>query len=333
MTTATFFPPSMNGFKFDTVQGYLWAQQVNASIQNLPGLINANQWTNTNKFWRSGNPVGNTAICLLSGFQALVDVQKLSSNAIDARGQGGNAAIYIQHLVDSSMATINNANIGIRVQLETYQTSVTGVVNDCVTGYFGLFNGGVNTGGFGYHADAYHVATGASCSTYGGSVELFRKTSAGFTVGYHVRTNYGPPGYGSYPDDFAFLASPGGSLPGSSKFHSIFSGGSIYTGTTFCDYGLDFRNASCAIAGIYMLDNVLLTWGDNISSHTRSLSAGNPGQFAFALNGSTIFSITDGGNLSFAASAVNIGGAVGSSYGYITIVVPGAGAKKIQVFN
>ncbi len=263
--------------------------------------------------------IGNTAILLASDYNALINIKKLSSNILTARSGGGNAGIYLQHLIDNTTATINNVNSGIRVQVETYQQS-TAAVNDAVAVYGGLYNGGVNVGAFGFHIDAYHAGTGTSTSFYGFNAEMFRTSAAGFTVAFHARC-IDSPGY--LNNDFAFLASP--SPGGNLKFNSIFAAGSVFTGTMQANVGLDLSQANCTTAAIEIGYNQYMVWDANIGSNIKQRyeSAGawrhyvaganvfgieNSGRLFIAANGSTVYTMSAGASGQFLA--MNIGGTV-----------------------
>jgi hypothetical protein len=189
---------------------------------------------------------GIPTIMLETGYQAVIDVRKTTSANGDAISGGGTAGIYVQHRVDATTTPRNNVNSGIRVQMESWQRTIPGLVNDVVSGYFGLLNHGVDSGGFGTHVDAYHWGSGQTV-TYGASVELYRAFLDGKVIGYHCRQ----AGFGDYTQesDYGFLASP--QTPGNGiGIKTIFSGGSDYTGHLRCDVGLDLAYATCSSAAI-----------------------------------------------------------------------------------
>jgi hypothetical protein len=238
-----------------------------ASSDNL--LPRNNTWTGSNYYTRkslpdsptirvqsynSGTivaPGGGPTIMLNSNYHALIDVRKTSSANGDAKSGGGNAAIYVQHRVDGTTAGINNVNCGIRVQMESWQRCTPGLINDVVSGYFGLVNHGLDSGGFGVHVDAYHWGTGQTV-TYGSSVELYRAFLDGKVIGFHCRQ----AGFGNYTaeSDYGFLASP--QAPGSGiGIKTVFSAGSDYAGALRCDVGLDLAYATCTTAAIRVPSN------------------------------------------------------------------------------
>jgi hypothetical protein len=192
---------------------------------------------------------------LATGYAAALDIRKTSLQSVEGAGLGGNVGAYIQHKV-SGNATFNTVTCGIRVQHDTAQTKSAGSVNDAVAGYFSLRTTGADIGGFGIHCDANHVATGANSVMYGLSAELFRQSSAGYTVGCHIRT-IGGGGY--YDNDFAFLASPGG---GSTKFGSVFAGGSAVFGSIPADRGLDLRYTVLNTSAISIPSNKKIHFDD-----------------------------------------------------------------------
>jgi hypothetical protein len=194
------------------------------------------------------------SIMLDTGYNALIDVRKTSGAQSGALSGGGNAAVYVQHRIDTTVAAVNNVNSGIRVQLETWQRS-SAVVNDAVAGYFGLYNHGFNSGGFGVHVDAYHAATGNGV-TYGVDVELFREFLDGKTIAFHARAAADAP-FGNV-NDWAYLASP--QSGGSGRFKVAFGAGSDFIGALPCDIGLDLGFASCSQFAVVLPANRWLMW-------------------------------------------------------------------------
>lgn len=197
-------------------------------------------------------PIGNTEMLLGPAFyHCQVAINKTSVNSVDAVSPGGVAGLYLQHLVDNSVATVSNVNCGARIMIQSAQRAVPGVVNDLVGTYVGVYSAGENVGGFGYHVDAYHAATGASV-LYGMSAEMYRLSPAGITVGAHVRSISGA---GMLTNDFAFLASNGGGAVG---FRAAFKAGAQETGGVLtCDFGLDLREATCDKAALALPAKVL----------------------------------------------------------------------------
>lgn len=185
-------------------------------------------------------PIGNGANVLdPSLYRCQVAINKTTSNALEAVPPGGVAALYVQHVVDASIAPVANVNCGARIQIQSAQRAVTGVVNDLVGTYVGVYSSGENVGGFGYHVDAYHVAKGASVM-YGMSAEMSRLSPEGLTIGSHVRSI---SGVGMFDNDFGFLASNGG---GAAGFKRAYAAGSPATGGKLtCDIGLDLTHATC----------------------------------------------------------------------------------------
>lgn len=229
--------------KFDDPNNSSWRDyflKLDAHVQDVAKLGVNQTFTGFNT-WANASIASGGILLNPTGYSTLLALNKASNNSALANAGGGNSAYYIQHLVDSSSAANNNVNTGIRVQLQTSQTS-TAAVNDAVAGYFGLYTLGVNIGGFGIHVDAYHASTGASSSMYGVSSEMFRQSSAGFTVGMHTRSI---DGAGFLDNDYGFLASP--SVGGTKKFKTVFSAGSAVTGTLQSDTGLDLAYTTCSL--------------------------------------------------------------------------------------
>jgi hypothetical protein len=194
-------------------------------------------------------------ILLDTGYTTLLDVRKSSSNSLEAAAGGGNAAIYVQHRVDGTTASVNNVSCGVRVQLESQQTANFGLVNDAVAGYFGILTKGVNVGAFGVHVDAYHRSSGFSV-TYGFDAEMLRWSLDGKTIAYHART-IGSGGY-TQANDWAFLASP--ESGGAGKFKVAFGAGSDFIGPLTCDVGLDLGWASCNLYSIVLPPDRNVLW-------------------------------------------------------------------------
>lgn len=308
--------------KFDSTIGQQWASQLTAFVQGVAKLGDAQTFTVPQKI-ANGNIQNSFVMLADGGFDTMLNVGKITANATQVTGLGGRAGVYIQHQVDDGIAQVSVVNSGIRVQIQSFQRAIPGKVNDLVAGYFGLHNGGIDVGGFGYHVDAFHAGSGTNITTYGGSVELYRTSTAGFTVGFHVRSiGGGSSGPGFSNNDYAFLASPsaGG---GTQRFGSVFSAGSIQTGTMGCDVILDGRFAQVNLAGAYFLDDVPVVWGDNLSAHTRRIVGGNPGRIELRFNATRIFSVSDGGIAEFANSGIT--NVVGVSSGKVLKITDTAG--------
>lgn len=280
-----------------------WLNKLQKFQKNVAKLTDAQTFSVPQNF--TNGKIQNGPVLLADGgFDAMVTIGKITSNQSQVTGLGGRAALYVQHQVDDGVATVAVVNSGIRVQMQTFQRSSSVGVNDTTGGYFGLYNAGVNSAGFGMHTDSYHAATGSNSTTYGGNAEMFRLSAAGFTVGFHTRSiGGGGSGGGFFDNDYAFCASPsaGG---GTQRFKSVFSAGSIQTGTMGCDVILDGRFAQVNLAGAYFLDDIPVVWGDNLSAHTRRIVGGNPGRIELRFNATRIFSVSDAGIAEFANSGV-----------------------------
>jgi hypothetical protein len=318
--------PTGNLTFFDGISGTLSLAdilaQAGAGATNLLPLNN--NWTGRNSFVKqsvTGFPavqcisynngaVGNGAITLDTGFNTALDVRKSTNAAAESGYLGGVAGAYIQHNVtgQSASATVNS---GIRVQMQTTQTRAGAFTNDVVGGYFGLYNGGNESGGFGLHVDAYHAAGGANATTYGASVEMMRSSAAGFTVGYHARTI----GNGYQNNDYGVLVGPGAGAAGNAYFYKAFSAGSANTGYLLCQYGLDLRYATCDIAAISVPSNKYITWDDGGAIKMRFNGGtgrvewlnGAVGRFGFNMTNGTIYAF-DGVNGTFGSYYVDPAG-------------------------
>jgi hypothetical protein len=170
-------------------------------------------WTGQHKFSKqasrgvpsmiteSGGAIADSAILLRDNYVAAHDVRKTTNvgHALDSpvsNSWGGNFATYIQHMVSGHAGPHGTLTGGIRAQVETTQQK-NGHINDACAGYLGLYNNGVDVGGFGLHVDAYHVGREVSGhSTYAFSAECWKQTSAGRMVSYVARAQEGKVDYG-----------------------------------------------------------------------------------------------------------------------------------------
>lgn len=321
MGTSRTTPPH-NVIPFTGLGGEVWRRYFFEQHQFLKDVAKeaaTNVFTEQQKLRLNGE-IADGGILLQNAYFGGIDLM-LSTSNVGAHPIGGQAGAYIQHLVDNGIATTNNVNSGIRVQIESKQQRSAGtLVNDLVGGYFGIRNSGTDVGGFGVHVDAYSNGAGASTTMYGMSVELYRETNNGFTVGFHARS-IDAAGY--FDNDYAFLASP--SVAGTKKFDAIFSGGSAQTGTMQANRGLDLafstftqaaiRIPTAANGGWFFWDgiagNVFQTY-DNVGEWQHWVSAvklfgfENTGRLYNVNNANTVV------NTAFVASAnkwvVNIGG-------------------------
>lgn len=319
---ADFRAPAVDHYTaIDGVVQRQWFEDTQKFLQKVAKLDEVQIYTVPQRFQNAA--IQDSAILLTTEkYSSLINVNKVSRNAVDARSGGGNAAIYVQHLVDASTTARNNVNVGVRAQIESYQTrSAGGLVNDLVGFYGGVYNGGVDVGGFGMHVDAYHAGTGAASSFYGFNAEMFRTSAAGFTVAYHARSIDGGATYKD--NDFAFLASP--SPGGARRFVSLFAGGSTQTGTMACDYGLDLRNANAAVASISLPAGIPVYWDGNVGANIKQLydvagvwkhfvagvyqfGVENTGRLFIVNNANTVYAISGAASGNFLA--INIGGVV-----------------------
>ncbi len=319
-------PPLMVPGWMDTVAGMAWLNAFWKSTEGTAGVDGGNTLTGVQVF--SNGSVNSNGPILLSpgGYYPVVDIEQVLTNNI-VTGGGGSAGLYVQVSVDNSVANGNTLHSGIRVQLQTMQQVAAGVtVNGAVGGYFGLYNDGVGVGAFGYHTDLYHAGSGAASSSYGASVEMYRTSSAGFTVGAHVRSIGG----GAYlNNDYGFLASPGGSP---ATFTSAFAAGSQFTGTCVCQYGVDLRQCDATtLAQIRLLNGYRIAWGDDADTITAWIQVGASDEFIeFGFgSGNPKFSITNPNGIpSFAGSAgstaPSTGPTTGTPLGSLLIAVGGS---------
>lgn len=270
------------------------------------------------QFVRVGGEISDGGILLQNKYFGAIDLQYSSKN-VGAHPLGGQAGIYVQHLVDNGIATSNNVNSGIRVQMETSQNRSAAQVNDVVAGYFGVRNNGTNVGAFGAHVDAYSNGAGGSTSMYAFNAELFRETNNGFTVGFHARSI---DSVGYFDNDYGFLGSP--SPGGTKKFKKIFSGGSNETGTMVCDIGLDLAYADCQEAAIRIHDGQYVVWDglaeaiqqkydtvgewQHFVSGTKNFGLENTGRIYIISNGNTDYAAAGAASGRFLA--INLGGTV-----------------------
>jgi hypothetical protein len=262
------------------------------------------------------------------GYSGLLTVNKVSSNADSAGLGGGNAAIYVQHQIDGSVANQPTANIGIRVQVESAQQASIVTTNDAVSGYFGLRTTGVDIGAFGIHVDAYHAQTGTRASTYGASAEMFRTTPDGFTAGFHTRTTGPFLGITYLDNDYGFLASPGGD--GTAKFKTAFSAGSANTGTLRCDIGVDLARATCEV-GISLrtpADKVLVLDG---LSNQITFGYNSIGRLDYGVSGVLMWGVENGGRQFYVNNANTVVGGAFTPSGSHLVVNVGGTLRKIQL--
>jgi hypothetical protein len=204
-------------------------------------------------------------ITVATNYFTTFDIRKTSNVVTEQGTQGGSVAAYIQHKATGTN-TVATTTAGLRVAMETDQINGTSQ-SDSVAGYFGMYNGGNNVGGFGVHVDSYHNPSGGASSTsYGVSVEMFRTSLNGNNVGVHVRSQ--DLGAGYKDNGYGFLASPGGA--GGKKINFVFAAGSVLTGMLPCVTGLDMSWSSPSDAGIRMSAGSYLKWnGAAETANTR----------------------------------------------------------------
>lgn len=329
-------PPIPQKGWFDTIDGMRWINQLWQASRggggggSAPGgTFNNASFTGTSLF-SNGNIQNGQILLATGGYFTLIDVQEIIHNADNNSHLGGTAGEYVQVLVDSSLSTVATLHSGIRVQIESYQTCTT-TPNDVVGGYFGMYNGGVNSGGFGYHTDTVHAATGANCSSYGGNAELFRTSAAGFTVGFHTRSIGGA---GKLNNDYGFLVSPGGT----GTFTSCFAAGSSFTSSINCQFGVDLRQCFASQAQIFIYAGVgahtpWIQWGQQNGAVQWQMGYNNAnGLFEMYYGANPVFSIipTTG---AVSTSAAIVSSTSGGANGKFMDVYPGGIHMKLQLFN
>jgi hypothetical protein len=319
----------------DSVQGRDWFLKLQAFLQHVGKLKESQVFSGVNVF--ANGAMQDSGIMLNGKFSTQVLIQKISKNNKDANSGGGNAGLYVQHLVDNSVAAINNVSCGIRVQMQsTQQFAAPATVNDVVSGYFGLYNAGLNTGGFGIHTDAYHAATGAGCTTYGSSVEMYRTSGLGVTVGYLMRSI---DGTGRLQQDFGFAAMP--SVGGAIGATYAFAAGSALFGVFPCDYGLDLAYATSTAAAVRIKEDRLMIWnGIAASSFATKYSAANT-RWEMSYAGTLLMAVNqaNGRIVLGAAHRTTIGVAGGATalpatpLGYVDFEIPGVGTVAVPYYN
>ena len=273
-----------------------------------------------------GGKIQNDGILLERAYFGALDLQ-LSTQNVGAHPLGGQAGIYVQHRVDTGVATTNNVNSGIRVQVESAQRRSTGtLVNDVVSGYFGVRNDGVDVGGFGLHVDAYSNGTGASTTMYGASVEMYRETAAGFTAGFHARSI---DAVGYFDNDYGYLASP--SVAGTKKFKKIFSGGALETGTMICDIGLDLAYANCGDAAIRIHDGHYFIW-DGLAGAIQQ-KYDTVGEWQHFVSGTKNFGLENTGRIFIVSNANTDYAAAGAASGRFLAINLGGTVYKLNLLN
>lgn len=277
------------------------------------------------QFMRVGGEISDGGILLQNKYYGAIDLQYSSKN-VGAHPLGGQAGIYLQHRIDSGIATTNNVNSGVRVQVETSQKRTGTLVNDVVGGYFGLRNNGTDVGAFGIHVDAYSNGAGAATTMYGVSAEMYRETNNGWTAAFHARSI---DAVGYFDNDYGFLASP--SVGGSLKFKKIFSGGANETGTMICDIGLDLAYADCQDAAIRIHDGQYVTW-DGLAGAIQQ-KYDTVGEWQHFVSGTKNFGLENTGRIFIISNGNTDYGAAGVASGRFLAINLGGTVYKINLLN
>ncbi len=293
-------------------------------LKSVAKETTTNEFTSPQKI-RLGGEISDGGILLAKNYFGGVDLM-LSTPNVGAHPLGGQAGMYIQHAVDNGIATTNNVNSGIRVQTETYQRRSAAQVNDVVGGYFGLRNNGTDVGAFGVHVDGYSNGAGASTTLYGMSVELYRESNNGFTAAFHARSITAP---GYFDNNYGFLASP--SAGGTLRFNSIFSGGSLHTGTMEALYGLDLGNANCVSAAIRIGANQLMIWDGTAEAIHQVYDTA--GEWQHYVSGVKNFGLENTGRIFIVSNANTDYGAAGAASGRFLAINLGGAVYKIALLN
>jgi len=147
-----------------------------------------------------GANIHDSAILLENNYVALHDIRKVTDVGAETPASsswGGNFAVYIQHKADGRCNSFGTLTGGLRAQLEVTQDRNGAPIADACAAYLGLYNNGVDVGGFGLHIDAYHAGVAQhGHSTYAMSAECWKQTVDGPMVGYVARAQQGKVDYG-----------------------------------------------------------------------------------------------------------------------------------------
>jgi hypothetical protein len=178
----------------DTGASYVWSgyhEWTKQAARGVPPLRSLSS---------AAGDIRDSAILLENNYVALHDVRKVTNVAAEppaSKSWGGNFAMYIQHKAEGRCGTFGTLTGGIRSQLEVTQDRAGAPIADACAAYFGLYNNGIDVGGFGLHIDAYHVGGEIhGHSTYGMSAECWRQSLAGRMAAYVGRAQEGSLDYG-----------------------------------------------------------------------------------------------------------------------------------------
>lgn len=243
-----------------------------------------------------------------NGYQTAVDIRK-SSDAKAFATLGGNAALFVQHRINASVATSNATHVGVAVAVYSQQQNVTSGVNNAIAGFFSLNHNGTNVTGYAISATVFHIGAAGINVSHGVAVDLWRSSTSGYTVGFHARCNSAGSTYKD--NNYAFLASTG---PGNTrKFNTGFSLGSQFTGVLTCDVGLDMGWCNITTAAIIIPGNAPIVLNVPNSALVRYNTANN--WFQFEAGGALQLVLTSTGNMAVAGSmTINAGCVVGGSF-------------------
>jgi hypothetical protein len=177
-----------DSYNHDWTGYHTWVKQASRGVSPMRALSSA------------GGDIHDSAILLENNYVALQDLRKVTHVGAETPAStswGGNFALYIQHKAEGNCGPFGTLTGGIRSQLEVTQNRNGAPIADACAAYFGLYNNGIDVGGFGLHIDAYHVGGEIhGHSTYGMSAECWRQSLAGVMAAYVGRAQEGQLDYG-----------------------------------------------------------------------------------------------------------------------------------------
>lgn len=239
-----------------------------------------------------------------AGYQATVDIRKTSS-AKPFATLGGNAALFVQHRIDNTVAAANSTNAGLAVMVSTQQQS-TAPINNVIGGFFSVYHNGSSVAAFGLQATIFHVGAVGPNSSFGVCADLWRQSTSGYTAAFHARVNSAGAGY--FDNDYAFLASSG--VGNNKKFKTGLSLGSAFTGQLTCDVGIDMGWCTITTAAIIIPGGTPIVLNVANSAALRYVPGSN--WFQLEVNANPVMVLTNGGNMAVLGSmTINSGAVVG----------------------
>jgi hypothetical protein len=323
--------------------------------------------SHTMKSLEGGVDITDGGILLASDYVTMLDMRMRTDCSVDGpvdASEGGNFAIYGQHLLFGNCNANGMAAGGIRMQVQTTAVRTFGSPG-IVAGYFSVYNNGTDQGAFGIHADAYHSGTfaGFSHSTYGLSCEVFKNTAGGIALGSVMRS------MGSQPLDFGMsvlhATGAAGFKRGIQLGSPLIANGGLPGGTgtlTAFDVGIDLTWGSYTYAAlqikandyIYLggqalaqsatpIDACTMRW-NNVNGNFQVGIFGSPrfevnmtngmmrqnNNDAIALFDSAhpwVFSLSSTGKVSASASTISTGGNVPAKANYMVWIIDGVSVR------